>query len=82
MPTQADNAFNAMKKELEVASLNPMDGAMPLAFVVEYDAAETTISATINQAGRTVAFMSKIIQCSELHYTAVEKEATAIIEAH
>ena len=68
-----------MKKELEVASLNPIEEAMP--FVVECDTSESTISATFNQAGRPVAFMSKTLQGSELHYPAVEKEATYIIEA-
>ena len=72
--TQAENAFNAVKKELD-----PIDEAMP--FVVECDASESTISATLNQAGRPVAFMSRTLQGSELHYPAVEKEATAIIEA-
>ena len=72
LSTQAENAFNAVKKELELGSLNPIDEAMP--FVVEYDASGSTISATLNQAGRPVAFMSR-------HCPAVEKEATAIIEA-
>ena len=55
MSTQAENAFNAVKKELEVASLNTIDEAMPL--VVECDASESTISATLNQAVGPVAFM-------------------------
>ena len=46
LSTQAENAFNAVKKELEVALLNPIDEAMP--FVVECDACESTISATLN----------------------------------
>ena len=79
LSTQAKNAFNAVKRELEVASLNPIDEAIP--FVVECDASVSTISATLNQAGRPVAFMSGTLQGSELHYPAVEKEATAIIEA-
>ena len=79
LPTQSDNAFNAVKNELEVASLNPIDEAMP--FVEECDASESTIYATLNQAGRPVVFMSRTFQGSELHYPALEKEDTAIIEA-
>ena len=45
-------------------------------FVVECDASETTLSATLNQRGRHVA-----LQSSELHYPPVEKEATATIKA-
>ena len=72
--------FNAANKELEVASLNPIDEAVSV--VVECDASESTISTTtLNQAGRPVAFMSRTFQCSQLHYPTVEKQATAIIEA-
>ena len=39
-------------------------------FVVECD-----------QGGRPIVFMSRTLQCSEMHYPPVEKEATAIIEA-
>ena len=72
LSTQAENAFNVVKKELEVASLNPIDEAMP--FVVECDASESTISSTLSQAGRPVAFMSRTLQDSEPHYPTVEKE--------
>ena len=64
---------------MESAALRPIDEGVP--FVVECDALETTLSATLNQRGRPVAFMSRTLQSSELHYTPVEKEATAIIEA-
>ena len=72
------NAFNAVKNELEVASLYPIDEAMP--FGVECDAPESTIYVTLNQAGRPVAFMSITFQGSELHYPAVDKEDIATIE--
>ena len=39
--------FNTLKKELERASLNPIDESLP--FVVECDASEVAVSATLNQ---------------------------------
>ena len=72
-------AFNTLKKELERASLKPIDESHP--FVVECDASQVAVSATINQDRRPVAFMSITLQNRELHYPPVEKEATTIIEA-
>ena len=48
---------------------------------MECDASETAVSATLNQGGRPVAFTPRTLQPSERHYPAVEKEATAVIEA-
>ena len=73
------SAFGQLKKELERATLHSIDESQP--FVVECDASEVSVSATLNQCGRSVAFMSRTLQGSELHYAPVEKEATAIIEA-
>ena len=56
--TRGENAFNAVKKELEVASLDHIDEVMP--FVVECDAYESTISAILNQAGRPVCSCQKL----------------------
>ena len=64
---------------MESAALRPIDEVVP--FVVECDASETTLSVTLNQRSRPVAFMSRTLQFSELHYPPVEKETTAIIEA-
>ena len=53
-------------------------------FVVESHTSEVAISATLNQDGRPVAFISRkfeLHELHELHYLSVEKEATAIIES-
>ena len=77
--SEAINAFNMLKSDMELAAFRPIDEGIP--FVVECDASETTLSATLNQGGRPVVFMSRTLQGSEMHYPPVEKEATAIIEA-
>jgi len=72
-------AFESLKKQLEAVTLRAIDE--PLPFVVECDASEVALSATLNQTGRPIVFMSRNFQGSERHYAPVEKEATAIIEA-
>ena len=47
----------------------------------ECDASHIAMSATLNQIGRPVAFMSWTLQSSELHCPSLEKEAAAMIEA-
>ena len=51
------------------------------AFVVGCDASDIVIFATLYQEGRPVAFMSRTLQGGEVRYPAIEREATAIIEA-
>lgn len=76
---EALSAFELLKSELGNATLTCIDENIP--FVVECDASDVAISATLNQKGRPVAFMSRTLHGSELSYPSVEKEATAIIEA-
>ena len=68
-------AYNLRKRELEKATLHSIDESCPL--VVKCDASEVAISAMLNQGGRAIAFMSRTLQGSELHYPSVKKEATA-----
>ena len=52
-----------------------------IAFKVETDASEVAIAATLNQAGRPVAFFSRTLQGPEVRLPSIEKEAQAIIES-
>ena len=75
----AIDSFNKLKELLRKATLAHIDESQP--FVVECDASDIFLSATLNQGGRPVAFMSRTFTRSEKYYAPVEKEATAIIEA-
>ena len=67
-----------MKEPLSKATLLHIDESQP--FVVECDASDISLSATLIQGGRPVAFMSRTFTGSEKYYAPVENEATAIIE--
>ena len=73
------NAFEDLKLELANAAMHPIDESIP--FVVETDISDFSISATLNQDGRPVAFHSRTFKVSEQHQAPVEKEAQAIVEA-
>ena len=75
--TQKD--FQSLKDAIAAAALSSIDKNSP--FVVDRDASDVVISATLNQSGRPVAFMSRTLQGSERFYPAIEKEATAVNEA-
>ena len=76
MDERSVTEFESLKKEIAGASLSAIDETLP--FIVECDASETAVSATLNQGGRPVAFTSRTLQPSERHYPAVEKEATLL----
>ena len=79
LDSKAEEAFKKLKDLLSKATLSSIDENCP--FVVESDASDVAVSATLNQRGRPVAFMSRMLSGSEKHYHPVEKEATAVIEA-
>ena len=71
--------FLSLKSELVNVSLGVIDEIAP--FVVETDASNVAVSATLNQNGRPVAFYSRSLNKSELAQSSIEKEATAVVEA-
>ena len=79
LDTRACEAFHDLKQLLVKAALHCPDNTKP--YVIECDASDVAISATLNQFGRPVAFMSRTLNRHETHYPAIEKEATAVIEA-
>ena len=76
---RAAESFEALKKELERVSLASIDEEER--FQVETDASDVTVSATLNQRGRPVAFFSRTLNPCQKGYPAAEKEAMAIVEA-
>ena len=72
-------AFRCLKLDLSDLVLKPVDPYEEL--VVETDASDFCIAATLNQAGRPVAFFSRTLNQHEINHHAVEKEAAAIFES-
>ena len=72
-------SFCSLKEELSKVTLSAINEGVP--FIVECDASDVAISASLNQHGGPVAFLSKRLSKNEHGYPAVEKEALAIIEA-
>ncbi|GFO16016.1 retrovirus-related pol polyprotein from transposon 17.6 [Plakobranchus ocellatus] len=79
LPQEVKESFELLKKEIEMAAVTTIDHESPL--VVETDASDIAIAATLNQNGRPVAFFSRTLNQSERKHSSVEKEAYAIVEA-
>ena len=73
------NAFEEIKLSIVNASVvNPSDSEI---LVLETDASDLALSASLNQGGKPVAFFSRTLKAHERKHPAVEKEACAIVEA-
>ena len=73
MSEEAVTAFYELKKEVEDSVVGVIDESQP--FLLETDASDYAIAATLNQGGRPVAFFSRTLHGSELRASAIEKEA-------
>ena len=79
VPPAVLEAFRGLKLDLRDAALKSIDPDQEL--VVETDASDFCIAASLNQQGRPIAFFSRTLHGSEIKHHAVEKEAGAIVES-
>ncbi|XP_054266988.1 uncharacterized protein LOC128989145 [Macrosteles quadrilineatus] len=71
--------FESLKLDIANSVITPRNGQEPL--VVETDASDIAVAATLSQDNRPIAFFSRTLSKSEKLYSVVEKEAVAIVEA-
>ena len=76
---EAIDTFNELKEEIASGSIACPNNVDPL--IVESDASDQALSASLTQNGRPVAFFSRTLQRHEVKHPPIEKEAAAIIEA-
>ena len=79
LPSAVKEAFDILKEEIAKALVVSIDPTQTL--VVETDASDVAVSATLNQCGKPVAFFSRTLNHSERNHSSIEKEAFAIVEA-
>ena len=81
LPLQGDalKSFTQLKSDLGRASFGAIKDELP--FEVETDASDYAIAAILSQNGRPVAYFSRTLNKTEKCYPAIEKGATALIEA-
>ena len=79
VPVEVKTSFEELKSGLKHATLTIADPHKK--FVVETDASDFCIAATLNQEGRPIAFYSRTLNKHEKRQHAVEKEAAAIVES-
>ena len=76
---EASDSFETLRNDLAAAFLTSIDEKLP--FVVECDASEHTLAATLNQGEKPIAFHLRTFSSNESRYSIAEKEAAAIIDA-
>lgn len=76
---KAIEAYDQMKNDIARASLSPLDDHAQ--FVVETDASDSALAATLSQNDKPIAFFSRTLNPTERHHSSIEKEAAAIVES-
>ena len=79
LDSSAIQCLESLKEEICKSFVASFDENAPLQ--VETDASNTSLAATLSQHNRPVAFFSKTLSPSERLQPAIEREATAVIEA-
>ena len=79
LSSDAAKSFELLRQNLASSCLTSVKEGIP--FVVECDASDHTLAATLNQGGQPVAFHSRTFSNCEIRYSTVKKEAAAIIDA-
>jgi len=80
MLPEACQAFSNRKNELVNASIQSIDET--LLFVVECDTSDVAISATLNQGGRPVAFLSPMQHRGEVFVSCRRKGSNSNYRSH
>ena len=76
---EMNTLIDTLKTDIAKSMVSAIDDNA--SFLVETDASDFAIAATLSQRGQPVAFFSRSLSDSELHHPAIEKEAAAIVEA-
>ena len=79
LDSESIKTFENFKEEIEKALLHSVNEKIPP--VVETDASDIAIAATLNQANCPVAFFSRTLTTTEQKHSSIEKEACAIVES-
>ena len=79
LTTEAIEAYQVLKRDIGTATMSTIDD--DATFVVETDASDSAVAATLSQNGKPVAFFSRTLQSGERKQPSIEKEAAAIVES-
>jgi hypothetical protein len=73
------SAFEGLKQDITNSIVTTINHNIPL--IIETDASDYAVAATLSQEGRPVAFFSRSLSDCEKRHSSIEKEACAIVES-